>query len=41
MLLFIDPDEARQQRDNIDRVIEQVDERLQIQVVLNIFLAIN
>ena len=35
MLLFIDPDEARQQRDKIDRLIQQADERLQVQVVLN------
>ena len=35
MLLFIDPDEARQQREKSDRFIEYADERLQIQVVLN------
>ena len=35
MLLFIDPDEARQQRDKIDRLIAQGDDRLQVQVVLN------
>ncbi|GAB4536942.1 MAG: monooxygenase [Pleurocapsa sp.] len=35
LLLFIDPDEARQQKDKIDRLIEQADKRLQIQVVLN------
>ena len=35
MLLFIDPDEARQQRAKIDRLIENADDRLQVQVVLN------
>ena len=35
MLLFIDPDEARQERDKIERLIEQTDERLQVQIVLN------
>lgn len=35
MLLFIDPNEAREQREKIDRLIEQGDKRLQIHVVLN------
>ena len=35
MLLFIDPDETRQQRDKIDRLVEQADERLQVMVILN------
>jgi 2-polyprenyl-6-methoxyphenol hydroxylase-like FAD-dependent oxidoreductase len=35
MLLFIDPDEARQQREKIDRLVRYADDRLQIQIVLN------
>ena len=35
MLLFIDPNEARQQRDKIDRLCEYADDRLRVQIVLN------
>ena len=35
LLLFIDPNEVRQERDKIDRLCESADERLQVQIVLN------
>ena len=35
MMLFIDPDRVRQDRDKIDRLIEYADDRLQVQIVLN------
>ena len=35
MLIFIDPDRARQERDKIDRSIGYGDSRLNVQIVLN------
>ena len=35
LLLFIDPDRAQQERDNINRLVEYADDRLQVQIVLN------
>ena len=35
LLLFIDPDDAKQERDQINRLIEYADNRLQVQVILN------
>ena len=35
LLLFIDPDDARQERNRIDRLIRYADDRLQVQIVLN------